>query len=172
VNEPVTVSVVICAYTMDRWTQLQDAVGSVLRQDPGPLEVVLVVDHCADLEGRARETLAPLGVTVVANRRRRGLSGARNTGCEVARGDVVAFLDDSPRLRRRRVQGIPVLGGTGDAAAALDVSRAEEVVVTIPDAPAERLELVAQACEAASVPQRVVRERAAVVPTATRAIAE
>jgi GT2 family glycosyltransferase len=89
-----SVSVIICAYTMDRWTQLQQAVRSVLDQDPGPLEVVLVIDHCTDLEGRARADLTPLGVSVVSNGRKRGLSGARNTGCEVARGDVVVFLDD------------------------------------------------------------------------------
>lgn len=91
---PVTVSVVICAYTMDRWSQVTSSVRSVLRQSPEPLEVLLVVDHCPELESKARAELAPLGVTVLANTRPRGLSGARNIGCRVARGDVVAFLDD------------------------------------------------------------------------------
>jgi UDP-GlcNAc:undecaprenyl-phosphate GlcNAc-1-phosphate transferase len=85
---------------------------------------------------------------------------------------VVGFLDDNPRLRRRRVQGVPVLGTTRDAVATLETTRADEVVVTIPDAPPERLELVTRACDAAGVPQRVVRERPAPAPARTRAIAE
>ena len=63
---------------------------------------------------------------------------------------VVGFLDDNPRLRRRRVQGVPVLGTTDDARAVLATSRADELVVTIPEAPVERLDLVAQACDTAA----------------------
>ena len=44
------------------------------------------------LLARAREELAR--VHSVPNRGERGLSGARNSGVDVARGDVVAFLDD------------------------------------------------------------------------------
>ena len=72
---------------------------------------------------------------------------------------VVGFLDDNPRLRRRRVQGVPVLGTTGEAEVALEATRADELVVTIPDAPADRLERVAQVCDAAGVAHHVVRER-------------
>ena len=85
---------------------------------------------------------------------------------------VVGFLDDNPRLRRRRVQGVPVLGAIGDAGTALEATRADEVVVTIPDAPAERLEVLGRACDAAGVAHRVVRERPLPAPTPTRAVAE
>ena len=85
---------------------------------------------------------------------------------------VVGFLDDNPRLRRRRVQGVPVLGTSDDAASALATTRADELVVTIPEAPAARLGTVRQACEAAGVPLRVVRERLQPAAAATRAIAE
>ena len=112
-------------------------------------------------------------------RRRLLVVGAGRTGRGLARdldasGDarVVGFLDDSPRLRRRRVQGVPVLGTTSDAAAALGATRADEVVVTIPDAPPERIELVTRACDDAGVPHRVVRERPALAGTPTRALAE
>ena len=92
------------------------------------------------------------------------------------RGDgdahVVGFLDDNPRLRRRRVQGVPVLGTTGDARTALESTRADELVVTIPDAPADRLQLVARACDAAGVTHRVVRERPTPTRAPTRAIVE
>lgn len=96
-NEPgvlPAVSVVICAYTTARWEQFQAAVQSVLSQVPPPDEVVVVIDHCPELELLAREAMAPQGVHVVANTDVRGLSGARNTGTARATGDVIAFLDD------------------------------------------------------------------------------
>jgi GT2 family glycosyltransferase len=86
-------SVVICAYTLDRWDQLVVALAAAVNQDPGPLEVLLVVDHNAELADRARVHLGSL-VRVVENAHRRGLSGARNTGVEAATGDIVVFLDD------------------------------------------------------------------------------
>lgn len=89
-----TTSVVICAYTPARWGQLQAAVRSVLDQDPRPLEIVVVVDHCPQLESAAREAFAVDGVHVVSNRGARGLSGARNTGTACAQGNVIIFLDD------------------------------------------------------------------------------
>ena len=66
----------------------------------------------------------------------------------------------------------PCSATTGDAEAALEATRADELVVTIPDAPADRLDRVARVCDAAGVPHRVVRERAQPAPTPTRAIAE
>jgi FlaA1/EpsC-like NDP-sugar epimerase len=112
-------------------------------------------------------------------RRRVLVVGAGQVGRGLVRdlrraGDVrvVGFLDDNPRLRRRRVQGVPVLGTIGDAGAALEATRADELVVTIPDARAERLEALGRACDAAGIAHRVVRERPLAAPTPTRAVAE
>jgi GT2 family glycosyltransferase len=89
---PVTVTVVICAYTPGRWAQIEAAVRSVRHQTTRPEQVVLVIDHHDDLLRRAGDAFPD--VTVLANAGPRGLSGARNTGMAVARGDIVAFLDD------------------------------------------------------------------------------
>ncbi|HEX5584435.1 hypothetical protein [Gaiella sp.] len=69
---------------------------------------------------------------------------------------VVGFLDDNPRLHRRRVQGVPVLGTADDALAVLDATAADELVITIGDVPAERLADLIRTCEAAGVGHRVV----------------
>jgi hypothetical protein len=94
-----TVSVVIAAFTMDRWTDLQEAVASVHAQTVPVLETVVVIDHHPDLLARARRELT--GVTVIPNAGGRGASGGRNTGVAASHGEVVAFLDDdavaSPR---------------------------------------------------------------------------
>jgi glycosyltransferase involved in cell wall biosynthesis len=92
-----TLSVVICAYTLDRWEDLRAAIASVLAQDPPADEVVLVIDHNRALQARAERDLN--GVRVVPNQERRGLSGGRNTGVAVSHGDVVAFLDDDATAR-------------------------------------------------------------------------
>lgn len=86
------ISVVICAYTEDRWDDVLAAVGSVRSQSLPAHEVVVVVDHNPALLGRLRPTLPD--VKVIPNSGFRGLSGGKNTGVAAARGDVVAFLDD------------------------------------------------------------------------------
>jgi glucosyl-dolichyl phosphate glucuronosyltransferase len=91
------VSVVICAYTEQRWEQTRAAVESVLDQHPGPIQVLLVVDHNADLAARAHRELA--GVSVLESDGPPGLSGARNTGLRAATQPITAFLDDDAEAR-------------------------------------------------------------------------
>ncbi len=86
------VSVIVCAYTLDRWDQLTDALRSVAEQVPAPGEMILVVDHNAELFARAQLEFS--GVSVVENVGVRGLSGSRNIGLDTAKGEIAAFLDD------------------------------------------------------------------------------
>jgi GT2 family glycosyltransferase len=114
-----SVSVVICAYSEERWADLRAAVASIERQTLPAREVVVVIDHNPSLAALAREELR--GARVVENRGLRGLSGARNTGLAAAGGDVVAFLDDDaaaePDMLERLVRGYrPGVLGVGGAA--------------------------------------------------------
>jgi GT2 family glycosyltransferase len=90
------VSVVICAYTADRWHDLFAAVDSVCRQQPSPAEILVVVDHSPELARRLRAAMAP-DVRVLENDGPQGLSAARNTGVREASSPIVAFLDDDAR---------------------------------------------------------------------------
>jgi GT2 family glycosyltransferase len=86
------ISVVVCAYTEDRWDDLSRALASVAAQTRPPLETILVADHNEAL--RARVAAAFPEVRTIANTGRQGLSDARNAGVAAATGAVVAFLDD------------------------------------------------------------------------------
>jgi glucosyl-dolichyl phosphate glucuronosyltransferase len=88
-----SVSVVICAYTGERWDQLLGAIRSVQAQTLKPIQIIVVVDHETELLDRLRMAVGS-DVTVLENKERQGLSGARNSGAAVARGELVAFLDD------------------------------------------------------------------------------
>jgi UDP-GlcNAc:undecaprenyl-phosphate GlcNAc-1-phosphate transferase len=70
---------------------------------------------------------------------------------------VVGFVDDDPRLHRRRLLGAQVYGGTREIERVLTAARPDAVLVTIPDAPADRLDEVVRACAAAEIPCRFVR---------------
>ena len=85
-------SVVICAYTADRWAWLQEAIASVQAQTVAPQEIIVVVDHNLPLQKRLLHQVT--GAYVLENNGTRGLSGARNTGVLAATGEIVAFLDD------------------------------------------------------------------------------
>src|SRR6266568_2992580 len=86
------ISVIICAYTEDRWNDLVAAIWSVQQQTLPPEEIIVVIDHNPGLLKRAREQLP--GTIVMENIEAQGLSGARNSGIAVARSQIVAFLDD------------------------------------------------------------------------------
>jgi glucosyl-dolichyl phosphate glucuronosyltransferase len=92
VGAPPSISVVICAYTDRRFDDVLAAVASVRAQSVPALEILLVVDHNPPLLARLAGALTD--VTATENAGRRGLSGGKNTGVALARGEVVAFLDD------------------------------------------------------------------------------
>jgi UDP-GlcNAc:undecaprenyl-phosphate GlcNAc-1-phosphate transferase len=70
---------------------------------------------------------------------------------------VVGFVDDDPDLYRRRLQGVPVLGGTASFADTLARTMPDAVLVTALDLPRATLDAVIAACDAAGVPCRFVR---------------
>ena len=76
---------------------------------------------------------------------------------ETAGERVVGFVDDNPRLRRRRVHGVPVLGSTDELPRILERAEASIVLVTIPDAPRDRLDAIVAACAGADVTCQFVR---------------
>ncbi|MGN7225795.1 glycosyltransferase family 2 protein [Dietzia maris] len=92
-----SITVVICAYTRNRWDDVLTAIYSVSVQESRALETLVVIDHNDDLLHDLRTEVARRSwpdVRVIPSTGARGLSGARNTGVSAARGDVVAFLDD------------------------------------------------------------------------------
>src|SRR4030042_2988941 len=92
VNENSKVSVVICAYTQDRWADLQRAIQSIQHQSEQPSEIILVIDHNPALFALAQSTFPK--VKVIENKESRGLSGARNSGVAHSTGEGVAFIDE------------------------------------------------------------------------------
>ena len=89
------VSVILCSYTEDRWTDLNAAVDSILAQTCPPEEIIVVIDHNPALLQRVYARLP--GLIAVENQQERGLSGARNTGISISQGQILAFLDDDAR---------------------------------------------------------------------------
>jgi GT2 family glycosyltransferase/O-antigen/teichoic acid export membrane protein len=117
-----TVTVIICAYTMDRWTDIVRAIESVQLQTHRVDQLILVSDHNDRLfEAVSREFQ---DIDILSNSETKGLSGARNTGVAAARSDIVAFLDDDAAADREWVAGMlwhyssdPEVFGVGGSAA-------------------------------------------------------
>ena len=87
-----TVSVIICAYTMQRYDALCAAIRSVQLQSTPPEQIIIVADNSPILYHHIRDEYPE--ITVIENTEERGLSGARNSGIAHCTTDIVAFLDD------------------------------------------------------------------------------
>lgn len=127
-TEPLSFSVVICAYTLDRWEDLCRAIASVRAQTLPAHQTILVIDHNPELRDRAERELS--GASVLENTGSRGLSDARNSGVRAATGMVVAFLDDDAAAAPDWLEQLAaayasdeVIGVGGSAEAAWDTGR-------------------------------------------------
>ncbi|MCL4487215.1 MAG: glycosyltransferase [Chloroflexi bacterium] len=120
-QEAADASVIICAYTEERWQDLIEAVDSIKNQVTRAREVIVVIDHNPALFHRASHFLS--GVKVVENQEARGLSGARNTGIAHACGELLMFMDEDATadplwlhhlLTHYRSPGVSGVGGRID----------------------------------------------------------
>ena len=113
-------TVVIATHSERRWDFLVAAVDSVRAQSV-PSRLVIAVDHNPALLERVARTWPD--VRVVANRHGRGASGTRNTGAELARTELVVFLDDDATARPGWLERLlapfadPAVVGTGGGVA-------------------------------------------------------
>ena len=96
--------------------------------------------------------------------RRTLIVGAGRTGRSMLRelretpGErVVGFVDDDPAIRRRRIQGVEVMGRLDEIGLVLGRVAPDAVLVTIPEATKERLDGVVEACNRAGVPCGFIR---------------
>ncbi|MFC6787821.1 glucosyl-dolichyl phosphate glucuronosyltransferase [Halobaculum halobium] len=89
------VSVVLCTYTESMFVDFCEAADSILNQSYEEVQLVIVVDGNHNLYDRVIEEYGDRSDVVThCNDWNVGLLESRNTGAELADGDVVAFIDD------------------------------------------------------------------------------
>ena len=86
------ITVLVCAYTEKRWDDLILSIQSIRNQALRPTQIILVIDHNQQLYQRASAEFPD--VQVIENCNEQGLSGARNSGIPLAKGEIVAFIDE------------------------------------------------------------------------------
>ncbi|MDD3212454.1 MAG: glycosyltransferase family 2 protein [Eubacteriales bacterium] len=86
------ISVIIPVYQVKPY--LPDCVDSVQKQTYAPLEIILVDDGSTDGGGALCDTYAQTDSRIrVIHQKNGGLSAARNTGIDAARGEYISFID-------------------------------------------------------------------------------
>jgi glycosyltransferase involved in cell wall biosynthesis len=95
------VSVVIPTYNYGRY--LGEAVSSVLGQTFPDFECIVVDDGSNDETGRVLASFTDPRM-VIDRTPRLGVSGARNRGVDLSRGDLIAFLDADDRWRPGKLE--------------------------------------------------------------------
>jgi GT2 family glycosyltransferase len=93
------VTVIIPAYTPDRWDLTCQAVDSVLAQGVLPGEIIICIDHNPELLERFSEHVSQLNVSapsirVVASRYDGHAAASRTTAAEISAGRFLVYLDD------------------------------------------------------------------------------
>ena len=80
--------------TRNRAYLVGEAIESALRQRPGQVEVIVVDDASTDDTTKVLTENFGSRIHLLCTPERRGAGAARNAGLRVARGELVAFLDD------------------------------------------------------------------------------
>ncbi len=100
----VKISVVISTYTEERLEDVKRCIRSLKNQTKKPDEIILVLDPIEDLiEFYSRE----IGNDVkIVKSDGFGLSNARNKGIKVAKGNIIAFIDDDAWADERWLENL------------------------------------------------------------------
>lgn len=98
-------TVIIPVYNVEGY--LEECAESVLSQDFSDFDVVLVDDGSTDSSGKIADSIAEKDERVrVIHRENGGLSAARNTGLDAARGEYILFVDSDDMTEQGSIEKI------------------------------------------------------------------
>ena len=93
------ISIIVPVYKVEKY--LERCVNSILAQDYPNLEVILVDDGSPDNCGQIADNYAKTDSRIiVVHQENQGLSGARNTGLDMARGELIGFVDSDDWIEK------------------------------------------------------------------------
>ena len=103
------VSIIVPVYNCKPY--LEDCIQSVLAQDYGNLELLLIDDGSTDGSGQICDQYAYYDKLRVIHQKNQGVSATRNTGIRLASGDLILFLDSDDTIEPSMVSTM-VAGST------------------------------------------------------------
>jgi glycosyltransferase involved in cell wall biosynthesis len=119
--------VTVVVPTYNRPGQLREALRSVLNQTFQDYEIIVVNDNGIDVEHVLAGLYPRERIVHLRHSANRGLAAARNSGCRLARGKYLAYLDDDDVFLPDHFETlVTFLENTGSKAAYTDAYRAEE----------------------------------------------
>lgn len=112
-NEPL-VSIIVPVYNVEKY--FHSCVNSIINQSYNNLDVILVDDGSTDNSGKLCDEAAKTDKRIrVIHQSNQGLSGARNSGIEVAQGDYLFFLDSDDFLTTKAIESLIEISDKFDA---------------------------------------------------------
>jgi Glycosyl transferase family 2 len=99
-----SISVVVPAWNSARREELAICLRAIAAQTLTPDEVIAVIDHNDELLAWTEAEFPT--VRAVPNVHSRGVVGARNTGVELASGEIIVLTDDDTRADQNWLQGL------------------------------------------------------------------
>jgi len=121
------VSVIVPTY--NRPEMLGDTVRSILNQTYPNIEIIVVNDAGADVEGVVNHLNRNGRISYARHARNRGLGAARNTGIRLAQGKYIAYLDDDDLFYPDHIRTlVDFLEGSEYKVAYTDAFRAHQVM--------------------------------------------
>lgn len=89
------ISIVVCAYSSNRFDMTVNCIDSISHSNYKNYEIILVIDGNKDLKQKMDFKYKGIdNITIIENKKNEGPSVSRNRGVEIAKGDIIAFIDD------------------------------------------------------------------------------
>ena len=90
-------SIIVPVYNVEHY--LRKSVDSILKQTFADFELILVDDGSPDNSGKICDEYAKKDLRIkVIHKKNGGLSDARNNGIEVAKGEIIGFVDSDDEI--------------------------------------------------------------------------
>ena len=111
------ISVIISTYGMERIDDTHQSIESVLLQMDDDSELIVVIDENDELVSNLNDKYGERIKIEIS--KEKGLSNARNLGVKVAKGEIVAFIDDDATICPGWIEAIRTVLSQHDRIAAV-----------------------------------------------------